>query len=444
MRMNLRALLGLCLATLVATVVGPSGTLHAAEQGKGKAAPAKGKESVAAKSGTPRPTAQKPVQATRPTRAPAQTASAAAGPARAGTPKARPAAVAGGTTGRSAAARGKPATVAETRNGGAGADRNIRGVRTQQVASQGKANPRENPGKASTVAKSRGFAPPRDVAGAVQAYPKRNLTRAVAGNADLWQEPGQLAVHSGSALVIGQDAGELLYEKNASAVVPIASITKLMTAMVVLDSMPNLQAPISISDEDIDYLRGSRSRLGVGTVITRETALLLALMSSENRASHALARHYPGGLAAFIAAMNRKAASLGMAHTRFEDPTGLSSNNVSTAHDLARMVAAAHRYPLIREFSTTPGVRAEVKGRELEFHNTNQLVSSPTWEIGLSKTGYIQAAGKCLVMQARVADKPVVIVLLDSAGKQTRIGDANRIKRWMESASVAGRLPTPV
>jgi hypothetical protein len=158
-----------------------------------------------------------------------------------------------GTTGRSAAARGKPATVAETRNGGAGADRNIRGVRTQQVASQGKANPRENPGKASTVAKSRGFAPPRDVAGAVQAYPKRNLTRAVAGNADLWQEPGQLAVHSGSALVIGQDAGELLYEKNASAVVPIASITKVMTAMVVLDSMPNLQAPISISDEDVDY-----------------------------------------------------------------------------------------------------------------------------------------------------------------------------------------------
>jgi D-alanyl-D-alanine endopeptidase (penicillin-binding protein 7) len=273
---------------------------------------------------------------------------------------------------------------------------------------------------------------------------KRNLTKVFASNLDLWQDPGQLAVQSGSALVVGQDGGEPLYEKNANAIVPIASITKLMTAMVVLDSIPNLQSPITISDEDVDYLRGSRSRLGVGTVITRETALLLALMSSENRAANALGRHYPGGLHAFVAAMNRKAASLGMTSTRFEDPTGLNSNNVSTAYDLARMVAAAHRYPLIREFSTTPGVRAEVKGRDLDFHNTNQLVSSPTWEIGLSKTGYIQEAGKCLVMQARVADKPVVIVLLDSAGKQTRIGDANRIKRWMESASASGKLPTRV
>ena len=273
---------------------------------------------------------------------------------------------------------------------------------------------------------------------------KKGVHRVFAGNADLWQEPSQLAVHSGSALVIAQDGGEPLYEKNANAVVPIASITKVMTAMVVLDSLPNLQAPITISDEDVDYLRGSRSRLQVGTVIPRETALLLALMSSENRAANALGRHYPGGLQAFVAAMNRKAASLGMSSSHFEDPTGLNSNNVSTAHDLARMVAAAHRYPLIREFSTTSGARAEVKGRELEFHNTNQLVSSPTWEIGLSKTGYIQEAGKCLVMQARVAEKPVVIVLLDSAGKQTRIGDAIRIKRWMESASASGRLPTRV
>jgi D-alanyl-D-alanine endopeptidase (penicillin-binding protein 7) len=270
---------------------------------------------------------------------------------------------------------------------------------------------------------------------------KRSLTRELASNVDIWQEPGRLAVQSGSALVIGGEGGELFYEKNANAVVPIASITKVMTAMVVLDSLPNLQAPITISDEDVDYLRGSRSRLGVGAEITREIALLLALMSSENRAANALGRHYPGGLQAFVAAMNRKALSLGMKDTRFEDPTGLNSNNVSTAHDLARMVAAAHRYPLIREFSTTPGARVEVKGRDLDFHNTNQLVSSPTWAIGLSKTGYIREAGKCLVMQAQVADKPVVIVLLDSAGKQTRIGDANRIKRWMESASAAGRLP---
>jgi D-alanyl-D-alanine endopeptidase (penicillin-binding protein 7) len=433
---------------LLATLVWSTGTLHAAEEGKGKKAPAKGKESVAARSGAVKPAAaQKPAQLNRQTRPKVQTAPRATGQARAGAQNARPAAVAGGKAGRSAVGRGNnTAAVAERTSGrAAGAmPRKTGEMRKQQLASRGKANLERNPGKPSTRAGRRGFAPPGEVAGAGQTYQKRNLTRAVAGNADLWQEPGQLAVHSGSALVIGQDAGELLYQKNANAVVPIASITKLMTAMVVLDSMPNLQAPISIGDEDVDYLRGSRSRLGVGTVITRETALLLALMSSENRASHALARHYPGGLPAFIAAMNRKAAALGMAHTRFEDPTGLSSNNVSTAHDLARMVAAAHRYPLIREFSTTPGVRTEVKGRELDFHNTNQLVSSPTWEIGLSKTGYIQAAGKCLVMQARVADKPVVIVLLDSAGKQTRIGDANRIKRWMESASAAGRLPTRV
>ncbi|HNC18446.1 MAG TPA: D-alanyl-D-alanine endopeptidase [Accumulibacter sp.] len=272
---------------------------------------------------------------------------------------------------------------------------------------------------------------------------RKNLTRILASNLDIWQEPGHLAVHSGSALVIGQDSGQPIYEKNANAVLPIASITKLMTAMVVLDSLPNLQAPITISEEDVDYLRGSRSRLHVGSVIPRETALLLALMSSENRAANALARHYPGGLPAFVAAMNRKAASLEMTQTHFDDPTGLNSTNVSTARDLAKMVAAAHRYPLIREFSTTPGSRAEINGRELEFHNTNQLVHSPNWEIGLSKTGYIQEAGKCLVMQARVADKPVVIVLLDSIGKQTRIGDANRIKRWMESASLTVKSPAP-
>jgi D-alanyl-D-alanine endopeptidase (penicillin-binding protein 7) len=262
--------------------------------------------------------------------------------------------------------------------------------------------------------------------------------------ADQLHEARQLAVHSGSALVIGQDGGDPLYQKNANVVVPIASITKVMTAMVVLDSIPDLQAPITVSDDDVDYLKGSRSRLHVGTVITRETALLLALMSSENRAANALARHYPGGMEAFLTAMNRKAESLGMQNTRFEDPTGLNSNNVSTAHDLAKMVAAAHRYPLIREFSTTSGAKVEISGRGLDYNNTNQLVKSTTWDIGLSKTGYIHEAGKCLVMQARVADKPVVIVLLDSVGRLTRVGDANRIKRWMESTSFLRRQPTPV
>jgi D-alanyl-D-alanine endopeptidase (penicillin-binding protein 7) len=311
---------------------------------------------------------------------------------------------------------------------------------SQRVAQKGKAAPWVSKAKSTRVAKVSPSAARVGGSKSSRAAQKgKNVAPATAGGVDLWQGQEHLAVRSGSALVIAQDGGEALYEKNARVVVPIASITKVMTAMVVLDSMPNLQAPITITDDDVDYLKGSRSRLQVGSVITREMALLLALMSSENRAANALGRHYPGGLPAFIAAMNRKAASLGMSRTHFEDPTGLTSNNVSTAHDLARMVAAAYRYPLIREFSTTPGATAEVKGRELEYRNTNQLVKSSTWEIGLSKTGYIQEAGKCLVMQARVADRPVVIVLLDSSGKQTRIGDANRIKRWMESASASGK-----
>lgn len=248
-----------------------------------------------------------------------------------------------------------------------------------------------------------------------------------------------LDVKSGSALVVDQLGGDALYQKNAGAVVPIASITKLMTAMVVLDATPNLRDGITITDDDVDYLRGSRSRLTVGSVIPRETALLLALMSSENRAAHALARHYPGGMQAFLAAMNAKSRLLDMQDTHFSDPTGLTSNNVSTARDLAKMVAAAYRYPLIREFSTTTEASVEVAGRTLEFHNTNPLVRNNSWAVGLSKTGYIQEAGKCLVMQARVADKQVVIVLLDSAGKMTRVGDANRIRRWMENTHAVAR-----
>ncbi len=258
------------------------------------------------------------------------------------------------------------------------------------------------------------------------------------------QRERQLALQSVSALVIEQDAGDAIFQKNADVISPIASITKLMTAMVVLDGAPDLQAPITISEEDIDWLRGSRSRLQVGAVLTRESALLLALMSSENRAANALARHYPGGMPAFIAAMNVKAQALGMRDTRFEDPTGLTSSNLSTAHDLAKMVAAAYRYPLIREMSTTGEAMVEVNGREMAYRNTNPLVKSPTWDVGLSKTGYIHEAGKCLVMLARVADRAVVIVLLDSAGKLTRVADANRIKRWMERLQATGRAPLRV
>lgn len=277
---------------------------------------------------------------------------------------------------------------------------------------------------------------------AVRAAHKKQASLVSASRAKTWQESGVLAVQSGSALVVDQGGGDALYQKNASVVTPIASITKLMTAMVVLDSAPNLQAPITISDDDIDYLRGSRSRLSVGSVMARESALLLALMSSENRAASALARHYPGGVPALLTAMNVKAQALGMRDTRFEDPTGLNSNNVSTANDLVKMVTAAYHYPLIREFTTTSEATVDVGKRELVYHNTNPLVKNADWEVGLSKTGYINEAGKCLVMQARVADKPLVIVLLDSVGKLTRVGDANRIKRWLENAQASHKLPT--
>jgi D-alanyl-D-alanine endopeptidase (penicillin-binding protein 7) len=249
-------------------------------------------------------------------------------------------------------------------------------------------------------------------------------------------DPGKLALYSSSALVIDQSTGHAVIEKQPDAVVPIASISKLMTSMVVLDAKLDMHEVITITDADVDTMKGTRSRLPVGTTMTRETAMLLALMSSENRAANALGRHYPGGLPAFVAAMNRKAHALGMYNSRFEEPTGLSSNNVSTAHDLARMVTAAARYPEIRQFSTTAEAKVELNGRVRDFGNTNALVRSDSWEIGVSKTGYISEAGRCLVMQARVADKPVVIVLLDSQGKMTRVGDANRIKRWMESAGL--------
>lgn len=263
--------------------------------------------------------------------------------------------------------------------------------------------------------------------------PKKKMRRVSFEDID----PGRLALYSASVLVIDQNTGQTLLEKHSDAIVPIASISKLMTAMVVLDAKLDMQEVISIGEEEIDDLKGTRSRLPVGTTMTRESAMLLALMSSENRAAHALGRHYPGGMLAFVAAMNQKARTLGMLNSSFEEPTGLSSNNVSTAHDLARMVAAAARYPEIRGFSTTAEARVEVKGRITDFRNTNALVRNDNWEIGVSKTGYISEAGRCLVMQARVADKPVVIVLLDSTGKMTRVGDANRIKRWMESASLA-------
>jgi D-alanyl-D-alanine endopeptidase (penicillin-binding protein 7) len=246
-----------------------------------------------------------------------------------------------------------------------------------------------------------------------------------------------LALQSSAVMVMDQATGEVLFEKNPTAVLPIASITKLMTAMVVLDAKPDLKESLAIGEDDVDLVKGTRSRLRVGTQLDREEMLRLALMSSENRAASALSRHYPGGREAFVAAMNQKARALGLVDTHFQDPTGLTAANVSSPRDLAKMVDAAHQYPLIREFSTSSEGEFSIAGRLQHFRNTNTLVKSPTWEIGLSKTGYINEAGKCLVMQAWLNNKPTIIVLLDSWGKLTRIGDANRIKRWIESASLA-------
>ncbi|MBK8793693.1 MAG: serine hydrolase [Holophaga sp.] len=249
----------------------------------------------------------------------------------------------------------------------------------------------------------------------------------------------KLHLRSSVALVQDQRTGEFLVEKQSGAVMPIASITKLMTAMVVLDAGLDLNEPIVIGSEDLDLLRHSRSRLPVNTRLTRGEALLLALMASENRAAHALGRTYPGGLDAFVAAMNTKAKTLGLSESRFEDPAGLSGGNVASARDLAKLVNAAHHYPKIRDFSTRDEATIHSGRRPLSFINTNALVRGHRWNIGLSKTGYIEEAGKCLVMQARVAERPVLIVLLDSWGKYTRLGDAQRIKQWME-----GPAPAPV
>ena len=245
--------------------------------------------------------------------------------------------------------------------------------------------------------------------------------------------PAKLSLKSASALVLDQATGQALIEKQAGAVQPIASLTKLMTAMVLLDARLDPQEMLTITRDDMDMLRHSRSRLPVGTRLPREQALLLALLASENRAAHALGRTFPGGLTAFVEAMNTKARTLGLEETKFEDPTGLSAGNVASAHDLARIMDAAYRYPEIRDFTTRPETTLQSGRRSIQFPNTNALVRSPRWNIGLSKTGYIEEAGRCLVMQAMLANRPVLIILLDSWGKHSRLGDANRIKSWLEA-----------
>ena len=245
-------------------------------------------------------------------------------------------------------------------------------------------------------------------------------------------------LRSSSVFILDATHSSVLYSRHADVALPIASITKLMTALVVLQSGQSLDEPIEITREDVSAGKGAYSRLAFGTTLPRGDLLHLALMSSENRAAHALGRHYPGGITAFVQAMNAQAVALGMTHTRFVDPAGLSSENVASPEDLSKLVMAASQNAVIREYSTDTGYAVRAGRRMLDFRNTDSLVSNPTWNIIVQKTGYISEAGKCLVMQAIIEERTVVIVLLDSFGKYTRVADAKRIKKWMEWRLSAG------
>ena len=250
----------------------------------------------------------------------------------------------------------------------------------------------------------------------------------------------ELDLKSSVALVVDQDTNEVLFSKNPEAVLPIASITKLMTALVVTEAGLPLHEALSVVRDDVDATAGNRSRLQEGTELSRGEMLHLSLMASENRAAHVLGRTYPGGMAAFVTAMNRKARESGMRDTRYVEPTGLSSDNQSSARDLAQLVRAAMTHPIIRELSTSLEASVPVGSKQVQFRNTNGLVRNPEWEIGLQKTGYISAAGRCVVMQAEMAGRKLIMVLLDSAGKYSRIGDAERLRKWLADSSLVPAL----
>lgn len=253
---------------------------------------------------------------------------------------------------------------------------------------------------------------------------------------NLTRDPLDLA--SSVALVLDQTNSEVLFEKNAGVALPIASITKLMTGLIVVEAQQDMDEVLTITDDDVDREKFTSSRLRVGSRLTRREMLHIALMSSENRAAAALGRNYPGGIAAFVEAMNAKARELGMNDTRYVDSSGLSSRNVASARDLAKLVMAAHQQPLLREFSTTPGAVVAASGRPVQYRNTNYLVSLPDWDIGLQKTGFISEAGRCLVMQAIIQGRAVIMVFLDAKGKQSRIADAGRMRRWLEALKPPG------
>jgi D-alanyl-D-alanine endopeptidase (penicillin-binding protein 7) len=260
-----------------------------------------------------------------------------------------------------------------------------------------------------------------------------------------------LDLRSSVAFVMDQTSSEVLFEKNSTVPLPIASITKLMTGLLVVQAQQNLDEVLTITDADVDRHKYSSSRLPVGTRMTRGNLLHIALMSSENRAASALGRNYPGGITAFVEAMNAKAKELGMNDTHYVDSNGLSSQNVSSARDLAKLVMTAHQEPLLRQYTTDPNYVVEASGRRMQYHNTNYLVAMPDWNIGLQKTGFINEAGRCLVMQAMIQGRNVIMVFLDSKGKQSRTADAGRMRKWLEAlkpasipAAAAAGIPVTV
>ncbi|HEV7855848.1 MAG TPA: D-alanyl-D-alanine endopeptidase [Herminiimonas sp.] len=251
-----------------------------------------------------------------------------------------------------------------------------------------------------------------------------------------------LALASNVALVLDQSTSQVLFEKNANVSLPIASITKMMTGMVVVESQQDMNEIIEVTEEDVDRERNSTSRLRVGSRLSRANMLHIALMSSENRAASALGRNYPGGIQAFVAAMNAKAKALGMTGTHYVDSTGLSSSNVASAHDLAKLLSAASHHPILCQYSTDTKYVVQPGGRALQYANSNRLVANPDWEIGIQKTGFINEAGHCLIMQANIEGRPVVMIFLDSKGKFSRIADANRIRKWLEKGSQSQNVAT--
>lgn len=256
---------------------------------------------------------------------------------------------------------------------------------------------------------------------------------------NLTRDPLDLA--SSVALVLDQNNAEVLFEKNANVALPIASITKLMTGLIVVEARQNMDEILTVTEDDVDHEKFTSSRLRVGSQMTRANLLHIALMSSENRAAAALGRNYPGGVAGFVAAMNAKAQELGMSDTRYVDSSGLSSRNVASARDLAKLAMVAYHQPLLRLYSTDPKSEVDAGGRIMNYRNTNYLVASPSWEIGLQKTGFINEAGRCLVMQAMISGRAVIMVFLDSKGKQSRTADAGRVRRWLEALTPSALAP---